>query len=276
MSICRSICALFFLAALAAFVWSWECTFTNTNVLVVYFGRPGAIPTYVAANGSYLVWAAFSSARTAVLSLVFAGLLAISLLIVGLFSERLLKRIESLAVWSQAIPFLIIVTIFFLAQRALFTAVGWSPGTSIYSLAPVTISLVFPPLVYGAKGTQRLQIQIKALLRIWQAPTFLRITRVYIPGALPDILTGLRVSATWAVGATLISDGLLDGVAMNERTLGHLLVRPFSTAPSGQTPAVIAIATMLAIGVYFAFRYVQAFLERKLNGDSVRIEGAYS
>ena len=276
MPINRSVAILFFLAALIGFVWSWENAFTKSNELVVYFGRPSAIPAYIASNWNYLIWASFGSVRTAVLSLVLAGLLATLLLVIGLVGDGLLGKIESLAVWSQAVPFLVVVTVFFLAERILFKAVDWNPGTSIYSLVPVTISLVFPPLVYGAKGTMRLQVQIKSLLRLWQAPTFLRITRVYLPNALPDILTGLRVSATWAVGATLISDGLLDGVAMNERTLGHLLVRPFSTAPSGQTPTVIVIATLLAIGVYFLARRAQAFVEQKLNGDSVRIEEAYS
>jgi len=121
-----------------------------------------------------------------------------------------------------------------------------------------------------------MQIQIKSLLRLWGASTWWRIRRVYIPQAVPDILTGLRTSATWAVGATLISDGLLDGVAVNDKTQGHLLSRPFSTTTLGQTLAVIIISTSLSFGVYVMFWGAQRIGERRLLGPVIHSEEAYS
>lgn len=271
----------FFLILLASgavlgFGWLWQDVFSKENVLVVYFGRPAEIPRYLSDHWFALSKKCLYTALTAIASLVLAGFVATSMLAIGLLNDGWLRRMETFTVWSQAVPFLVIVTIFFLAEKAAFKLLGWDPVTGIYSLGPVTVSLIFPPLVYGTKSIFRMQVQIKSLLRLWKAPISSRIRRVYIPSALPDILTGLRVSAAWAVGATLISDGLLDGVAMGEKTLGHLLLRPFSMAPSGQTPTVIVLATILAISVYFLFEKIQTYVERWLLGDAVKIEDEYS
>lgn len=259
-----------------AMTLTWEWRFTNSNSLVVYFGRPNDIPAYVLGNSGYLIWASWDCFWTALASLVLAGTVATTLLTLGTLSSGWLKAIEWLAATSQVVPFLVVVTLLLLTERILFGLFDLEPSTAVYSLAPVTLSLMFPPLVFGARNIGRTQIQLKSLLRLWEAPAWWRIARVYVPGALPDILTGLRTSATWAVGATLISDGLLDGVALNSRTLGHLLVRPFSAAPPGQTPTVIAIATFLAFAVYYIMILVQHTVERRLLGMIAQAEEAYS
>ena len=269
-----------FAAVIVGFIWLiavWQISFANSNYLVVYFGRPSDVPRYVYDHWNYLLFASLDCFLTAIISLILAWAIATLMLTIGLLKDGWLKPMEWFAATSQVVPLLVIVTVFFILERTIFGSPSFSHATAVYSLAPVTLSLIFPPLVYGANSIMRTQIQIKSLLRLWQAPIWWRIFRVYLPKALPDILTGLRTSATWAIGATLISEGLFDGVEVNKRTFGHLLVRPFSSStPLGQTLTVIILSTVLAFGVYYLFGGIQLFVERRLLGTVVRAENDYS
>jgi ABC-type nitrate/sulfonate/bicarbonate transport system permease component len=116
---------------------------------------------------------------------------------------------------------------------------------------------------------------MKSMLRLWNPPVFWRITRVYIPNALPDILTGLRASATWAIGATLISEGLLNGIPGDTSTLGSFLVMPFN-APPGRTPTAIILSTALGFLVYFIFCFLESKIQLYLLGSAKQTERDYS
>lgn len=256
--------------------WLWETSLGKDSIPVIYFGRPGDALAYTIKNYQYLFSASVNTLMVALFSLLFAFLITAILLAVGLLYDGWLRRVELVAAWSQVVPFLVIATITLLIERWIFARLSVEPGTGAYSLLPVTISLLFPPLVYGANGIIRMQIELKALLRLWNPPRLWRIRSVYFPVALPDILTGLRTSATWAVGATLISDGLIDGVATDQRTLGHLLMRPYSSNNAdGQVLAVIVISTSLALAVYLVVVWIQLYTEHYLHGSAADADKAF-
>jgi hypothetical protein len=78
------------------------------------------------------------------------------------------------------------------------------------------------------------------------------------------------------VGATLIAEGLLNGVNGDSNTLGHFLVRPFSSSVlPGRTPAVIVISTLLGFLVYFLFAVIQRYAEKRLRGEVAAAEAEY-
>jgi ABC-type nitrate/sulfonate/bicarbonate transport system permease component len=190
-----------------------------------------------------------------------------------LWSDGRLSVIERLSASLQTVPVLVIVTVSLLVETQLATLFNISPAASSYCVLPVTVALMFPPLANGAGAIRRMPLQLRELLRIWGAPSLWKIRRVYLPLAIPDILTGVRASSTWAVGATLIAEGLLNGVSGDSNTLGHYLVRPFSSSASpGRTPAVILIATVLGFLVYLLFVGVQRYWESRLIGDTNPVE----
>lgn len=140
----------------------------------------------------------------------------------------------------------------------------------------MSISLFFPPLVYGIKGVRDIDSQMKALLRIWDAPQRWRIKRVYLPQVLPHVLTGLRVSSTWAVVATLITEGLVHGVGDDQYSIGKGLMRPFSgQSVPGRTPTLIITATLLGFLIYYLVGVVQNFLQKKFFGLALEQEHRY-
>src|SRR3954468_21439535 len=102
-SLPAALAGLLILAGLAGFVgliYAWEVSFTNSNSLVVYFGRPSEVPPYLASNWNYLFWASSNCLLTAIASLFLAGVVAIALLAIGLLNDSWLKRMEWFAVAS--------------------------------------------------------------------------------------------------------------------------------------------------------------------------------
>ena len=140
----------------------------------------------------------------------------------------------------------------------------------------MAISLAFTPLINGVNALNRMPIDLKALMRIWSAPQFWRITNIYIPYILSDVLTGLRASSTWAVGAVLIGEGMVNGVSGDSVTLGHALISPFSANAPGKTPVVITVAILIGFYVYRLSGTFQSFIERKVYGKSSEQNSAYT
>lgn len=262
-------------ACLTWILVAWENKYADSNVIVIYFGRPSDIWAYLRSEWMTLSLSALGCALVSISSLILSGVLSVLLLSAGLLSEGGVKAIERIAAMTQTVPMLVIVTLSLLFETQFFALLGINPSTGWYCVLPVTAALLFPPLVNGAGAINRAPIELKAMLRLWNAPRLSRVRRVYLPLAIPDILTGIRASATWAVGATLIAEGLLNGISGDSSTLGHFLMRPFSNSQPGRTPAVIIVATVLGFAVYYLSVVMQQIIEKHLHGNAVIAEVAY-
>lgn len=262
----------------ACLTWAfiaWENAHADSSVIVIYFGRPSDVLAYLRSEWAALLYGALVCTLVSIFSLILSGVLSVILLTAGLLSERGVKVIERIAALTQTVPMLVIVTVSLLLETQLFALLGIQPTTGWYCVLPVTVALLFPPLVNGAGAINRAPIELKAMLRLWNASRLSRVCRVYLPLAIPDILTGIRSSATWAVGATLIAEGLLNGISGDSSTLGHFLMRPFSNAQPGRTPTVIVVATVLGFAVYYLSVVMQQIIEKRLYGNAVIAEIAY-
>ena len=257
---------LLVLCALLAFGYWWGYVSGEKSAIVLYFGRPYQIGSYVEEQWPALLLAGVNSFATAIASLVLAGATAMLLLAFGMMSDGRLARIERAAAFLQTIPTLVVVTVALLFEREFLTLIGFDASPDLFCIIPVALSLIFAPLVNGIGAVTRASVNIKAILRMWDAPPWWRVWRVYLPYAAAEVLTGLRASATWAVGAVLIAEGLVNGVSGDVLTLGHALIRPFSTNPPGQTPAVIIISVILGFAVYWVTAKAQQWIERVIYG----------
>lgn len=271
----RPVLSMPIFGASVAMVYCWNRYLPSSSVTVIYFGRPTQILDYLKSSWEVVLWASFSCFITATLAVVFAGVLATLLLTFGLFSTERLFLIENFAAISQTLPVLVIATISLLLERQLFKLLSLNPSPDWYCLLPVTFSLVFPPLINGAAALARLPVPVKALLRLWKAPSFWRIQRIYLPYVMSDILTGVRASSAWAVGAVLIAEGLMNGVSGDSATLGRSLMTPFTRGQPGQTLTVLIIATLLGFFVYYLFSIFQRWLERLIYGNVSNTHASY-
>lgn len=255
------------------FVWAWQVKFAQSNYLVVYFERPKTIWQYLLASSGELILPSIYCFLTALGCVVLAGIVAALLIIVGLSSNYTLTVIQSFGAFSQTVPTLVIVILFLVVERELAKLMHIELSTDWFCILPVTVGLMFPPLVNGANAILRMPLQIKALLRIWNAPPGWRKWKIYLPYVAPEILSGLRASATWAVSSTLIAEAMINGVANSNRTLGYFLVRPFSQ--NQKTTAVVILSSVLGYAVYWLSGFLERAIEKRLFGKVVIREAAY-
>src|SRR5216684_4628591 len=279
-------CALIVLASVACgALFLWQEVLSDQNVIVIYFNRPSDVIGCFRTTPGQLLLGSLINICTSIVSLFLAGSLAMMLLRLGLRAEGRLSLIERLAVWSQIVPVLVIVTIFLLLEMEICkslnitqpqTKLGEVPWIILNCVGPVTLSLLFPPIVWGADDILNTAVQMKSLLRIWQAPVNWRIRHIYQPAGLHGVLAGVRISATWAVVASLITEGLLSGVPGQGMTLGQRLMRPFSSSPQkGQTVAVILVSVILGFGVYSVAYLIERRVNRLVYGNQVVTDREY-
>jgi ABC-type nitrate/sulfonate/bicarbonate transport system permease component len=244
--------------------------------IVVYFERPRTILDYLHTSGSDVFHASLWCFITAVASLVLASLIVFVFLMVGLYFDHGVQFIERLAATSQTVPFLVIVALSLLFEQSIFLSLNLRDlAPDWYCLFPVTVSLAFTPFVNGVGAIRRLPVSLKQLLQIWDMQRFRRIWHIYLPYVLPDVLTGIRASATWAVSAVLITEALVNGVSTESHTLGRSLALAFSTTTPGRTPTVLLVATVLGFLVYYLFDALQHLLELLLLGKIAEANEKY-
>lgn len=267
---------IFSAIGIMAFLLSWQLYLADDSHLVVYFGHPIDAVSYCEGNWPMLLRASVRSVSVAIASLVLAGITTLILLVLGMRHRHLLKWIERLAAGSQTVPFLVVVTLSLILQKLVFDWFEVRQPIWVYCLVPVTVALLFPPLACGVDSFLRFPFNLKAMLRLWQAPEWRRIRRIYLPAVAPDVMTGLRTSATWAISATLITEGLLHGIEGDSETLGHFLLRPFSSGTvAGRTPTVIIVATLLGFIVYLIFSWLKRRIDSRILGKSSEFVQGY-
>jgi len=266
-----------FLLGTVGLLTYWQKYAGNESPTVVYFGRPSNIWEYTAQYWDSVLWGCVITTLVSLVSLFISGVLAVVFLVIGLMSERGLRLVERLAAVSQTIPMIVVVLILFIIEKSLVKAMGLDLLFVWYCFVPVSIALFFPPLAYGIKGVRDINSAMKGLLRIWNAPQRWRITRVFLPGAVPHILTGLRVSSTWAVAATLITEGFVFRVGSDDKySIGRWLMTPFSgSSPAGQTATLLIVATLLGFLVYCAMSLVEWFILMRFLGIAAEKERQY-
>jgi NitT/TauT family transport system permease protein len=244
--------------AVALVSW-WQLLLGENNPTVVYFGRPADIPRYLLQNFGAIVSASLLTALTATIAVILSGLLAITILVLALLSKELLRHVERIAAASQTIPMLVIVIIVYLVEKPIIDRLGPEAPLLLYCVVPVSLVLFFPALAFAVDGVRNIDIEIKSMLRVWDAPQLWRVRRVLVPHAMPHLLVGLRVSAAWAVLAAIITEGLIGSQgrpAVN--SLGIGLMRPFSSGPpAGKTPSLFLAATLMGFAVYYAFLWLE-------------------
>lgn len=258
--------------AVGLLIYAWQCLASNQSHVVSYFGRPSDTWLYLMGNWKTLLSSSVMCLSVAAGSLVLAAFMSLLLLAYGLHSPKRLPSIERFAAYLQTVPMLVVVTICLVIQKELFKVVGVMPTAYWYCVLPVTIALMFPPLANGAGALRRTLLEVKQLLRLWDVPPYQRIMKVYLPLVLPDVLTGVRSSATWAVSATLVVEALLNGVEGQMATLGHAFL---GKPPAGLLVSVVAVSSLLGYLLYAAVASLQGIIERRLLGKAAEAADLY-
>jgi ABC-type nitrate/sulfonate/bicarbonate transport system permease component len=121
---------------------------------------------------------------------------------------RLRQVLDPLLQFVRAVPQVAIVPI-------VLGALGIGAAPKIYSIA---FACFWPILLNTVDGVRGIDPAVRQMARAYRIPTLLRMRRVVFPGALPQIVAGVRVSLSIGVVVMVVSElfGALAG-------LGHFI-----------------------------------------------------
>ena len=170
------------------------------HLLAVHFNQPFLLPTPAAvwqkfhANAPTLWQALWVTARTALLGTLIGGLLGI-LLGYPLAKFRALERFLSpYIVTSQSTPIVIIAPLL----------VSWLGFGTLPAVIVSALSALYPLLVSTMIGVREVDRTYHELFDTLHATFWQRLTHLELPGALPVMLGGLRLSTSLAlIGAVV-------------------------------------------------------------------------
>ncbi|MGW0003659.1 ABC transporter permease [Nocardia grenadensis] len=97
-------------------------------------------------------------------------------------------------------------------------------GTRTMAVVLVIFSAVWPILVQSSYAAQQLSYQMKQVARAFRLSTGTRIRDIYLPSAMPFLMTGLRISATISLLITISAEFLGGADGLGQRLYQALIV----------------------------------------------------
>ncbi|MEU6537847.1 ABC transporter permease [Streptomyces sp. NPDC047000] len=239
------------LAALVIMICLWQ-------LAIVVFGIPGymlpspttMVDTVLHEAGSILT-PTWVTLRESVLGFLVAGLVGVvSALVMGRW--RLMER--------SLYPYLILLqTVPIVAVAPLFV-VWLGPGMATNSMVAAMIAL-FPVAANTLQGLKSVDRNLVQLYTMAGAPARVQLLFLRLPGALPEILTGLRVAAGASVIGAIVGE-FVAGVGGGDGGLGYVITE---SAVQLRTPQLF-LAVLGASVVSLLFFAVVVAAEKLLIG----------
>lgn len=239
----RRLIAPLFAVAFLLLAWELFVRYSGLSKLVV--AGPGAVARTLTGELDILGPAALVTAREALLGLLLATLVGVLLGVMLHLSPFLRDATLPVVVASQAVPTVVLAPL-------LVIAFGFGIGTKILIVA---IACFFPIVIGTFDGLRSSDPQLLDLMRSLGAGR-LRILRLAeLPAALPRLLGGVRIAATWAFIAAVFAEyaGATEG-------LGYLIARGTPNFDTSRVYAAIFVLTAGSLALYG----ITALLERRL------------
>ncbi len=218
------------------------------------FFMPGPAATFEAVieRRSDLASASWVTMRAAVFGLALSTVFAAVLAAIVVTSRTLERTVLPFAIVLRTIPVIALAPLITLI-------VGRGFRTSVVA---VTIVTFFPIFAYFAEGLRAVSSDMSELMRLYNASFPQELWYVRIRVALPFLFAGVQDGARAAVLAAMLAE-LLTG----NQGLGVELVRGASGIRSDLVWAVVVVATVWSIGLFFAARVLEREVLKRLAGQ---------
>jgi ABC-type nitrate/sulfonate/bicarbonate transport system permease component len=224
------------LVLLAALLTAWELWVRMANVEPAVFAPPSMVAKAMFDHAGTLArHAGTTLAETAI------GLLVgttVGLLIAATITTWPLVRraVEPLLVTLQTVPAVVLAPILVLAL-----GFGWAPRIA------VVIGVVLFPVAIAAAGAFAAADPVRTeLVRSFGGSRWDEFRVVVVPGALPAIFDGLRISAAYAFGSAAIAEQI--GGARSG--LGLFIARSQRNFRSDQVLAGVVVIALMSLAIY--------------------------
>jgi NitT/TauT family transport system permease protein len=222
-----------------AFLALWEWFVEARDVKPFVLPKPSAIWEQIRLNHSNILEAAWATTQNALVGLAIG-------LVVGTAAALLASRVRTLD--DMLTPLAgAIATIPIVALTPVFNTMFSSTSTSPRRLI-VTIAVFFPVFVNTLRGLRQIEPVHADLMHSYAASPWTTTRVVRLPAALPFFFTGVRIAASAAVIAAVVSEyfgGLQKG-------LGPAITSAAAASAYPRAWALVTAAIVLGLAFYLA------------------------
>jgi NitT/TauT family transport system permease protein len=173
---------------------AWEYFGQRYPTVRLMTSTPSHILTYFQTNWAALLEAFATTGMEAVIGLMIAFVLAIALVVLCMRYPKLFDALLPIMVTSQVTPMIVLAPFF-----VILMGIGISSKITL-----AAIMCFFPVFISSYQGFRTLKPSIHELGDVYNAGHWFRIRRIYLPLVMPQMMAGLRVSATLSVIAAIV------------------------------------------------------------------------
>ena len=177
-----------------------------------------------------------------------AAYLAAASLVLGILMdafEAFKRSIYPILVVTQTVPMIVLAPIFIIYM-------GFGPAPKILT---VTLMCFFPIVVSFADGMTQVHAGYIHLLRAYGASRLQIYTMAKIPAALPALLSGLKVAATYSVSGAVVGEWIA-----SKEGLGYYLLRVKNNYMLDKVFACVVVIVLLSLAMNGLIRAAQYLL----------------
>lgn len=220
----------------------WQYFGSTDTTVRLYISYPSLILEYFIENHIALLEATLITFSEAFIGLVLATLFSFGIMIICFRKPKFLDFILPIMITSQVVPIIVLAPFFIIL---------FGIGLTSKILMAAVISF-FPIFVNFVQGYKSISPNIHELMTIYKAPFSFKVSRVYFPLAMPNIMAGLKISATLAVIGAIVAEftGAKMGIGKN------LFVSAIRLDPDLMMTSLI-LATLIGLSMYGIVRFVE-------------------
>jgi ABC-type nitrate/sulfonate/bicarbonate transport system permease component len=220
---------------LLALLGVWEAYAQFSGVTEIVLPAPSAILTALYEDRG-LLWSNFTVTVGEIgLGMLVALVLGLACAVAIHFSRTLRRALYPLLVGSQTIPIVLVAPLL----------VAWWGFGLVPKLAIVALVCFFPIVVATLDALDRVDADLRKLMRTFGASRWQTFRMVEAPAALPGVLTGAKLSvAVAAIGAVFAE------LAGSDAGLGNLMLKAIAGFQTARAFAAVLILSAFAVALF--------------------------
>lgn len=225
----------------------WQYFGSTNNTVRLLLSSPSLVLDYFTDNFSELTQATLITFIEAFVGLLIATFFSFSVMFLCFYFPKLMDFVLPIMVASQVIPLIVLAPFFIILL-----------GIGLESkIAMAALMCFFPIFLNFVQGYKSISQDVHDLLHIYNANIFSRIKNVYFPLAMPNIMTGLKISSTLAVIGAIVAEftGSTQGLGKN------LFLSAIRLEPDLMMSSLV-LSTLLGAVIFGSIYFIEKRLAR--------------
>lgn len=208
---------------------------------------PSPIDTWeaFAQNSQYLAANTWVTTYETLVGFVIAVVVGVFVAVMMVYSQGLEKTLYPVILFAQVIPKIAIAPLF-----VVWLGFGLAPKILV-----AVLMAFFPVVISGLAGLRTVDPEILELTSTMGASKLRTFTKVRLPAALPELLSGLKVAATLAVTGAVVGEF----VGANEG-LGYVILQANGNLDTAMLFAALIIVSLLGVILFMLIQLAEKFL----------------